>query len=104
MIPPPVDAHVTPLGTAANVAAREHRPMSERPSDLAWAAFSESAPWVLDEASITWGDGIDRLRAHARAEVPELTTPSKVPPGVRVVHVASRLGLALGPWWVRKRR
>jgi ubiquinone biosynthesis protein len=74
------------------------------PADLAWGAFSESPPWVLDRAELSWSPGIAVLRAEAEAEVPVLTSPTRWPPGARVARVLARLGVALVPWAVRKRR
>jgi ubiquinone biosynthesis protein len=73
-------------------------------NDRDWAAFTESAPWTIDRDTVTWLPLAPELRARARAEVPRLTTPSKVPPGSRVVTVARHLGGALGPWYLRKKR
>src|SRR5215218_4870094 len=73
------------------------------PADLAWGAFSDSPPWELDPARITWREGIAERRAAARAEVPRLITTARVPPGARVVTVLARLAAALGPWLARKR-
>jgi ubiquinone biosynthesis protein len=72
--------------------------------DRAWGAFSEHGPWVLDESAIIWLPGIEGLRRQARAEVPVLTRPRRLPPGVRVIAVVARLAGALAPWWWRKRR
>ncbi|MCU1394349.1 MAG: hypothetical protein JWM34_2777 [Ilumatobacteraceae bacterium] len=72
--------------------------------DQAWGAFTDAAPWVLDRSDIAWLPLAARLRAAAQAEVPRLTKPSKLPPGTRVVSVAGRLGYAIVPWAVRKRR
>lgn len=71
--------------------------------DLRWAAFTEQGPWTLDPEHIRWLPIATRLRAAARAEVPVLTAPSRVPPGARVVTVVSHLGRAVVPWMVRKR-
>lgn len=72
--------------------------------DRQWAAFTEQGPWVLDRADVRWERLAETLRARARAEVPVLTRPSTVPPGLRVISVAGRLGRAVVPWMVRKRR
>ena len=74
------------------------------PSDLSWGAFTHEAPWELDHDHISWLDLAGRLRAAARAEVPVLTKPSKVPPGARVLTVTRHLGQALVPWLIRKKR
>ncbi|MEO7399104.1 MAG: AarF/UbiB family protein [Ilumatobacteraceae bacterium] len=72
--------------------------------DQVWGAFTDSGPWVLDRASIAWLPLAARLRAAATAEVPRLTKPSKIPPGIRVLTVAGHLAVALVPWIARKRR
>ena len=73
-------------------------------NDRSWGAFSDHGPWVLDEAEITWLSSVPALRQQARAEVPVLTTPKRLPPGTRVVTVAGQVVRALGPWLVKKRR
>lgn len=72
--------------------------------DRSWAAFTETGPWVLDRDEVRWSNLARTLRQHAQAEVPVLTKPSKMPPGVRVITVASRLGRAIVPWLIRKKR
>jgi ubiquinone biosynthesis protein len=74
------------------------------PADLSWGAFTTDAPWSLDRDHILWDELAGRLRAAARAEVPALTQPSRLPPGSRVVTVIRHLGGAIVPWLVRKRR
>ncbi|MGH9133423.1 MAG: ABC1 kinase family protein, partial [Ilumatobacteraceae bacterium] len=74
------------------------------PVDRAWAAFTEHAPWVVDRDEVAWLGLAARLRADAKAEVPRLTRPSRLPPGRRVVTVIARLAVALLPWLWRKRR
>ena len=73
------------------------------PADLAWGAFSDTPPWVLDEQAITWASSVPPLRDAARREVPVLTEPSRLPRGARVVRIAGRLGFAIGGWAVAKR-
>lgn len=75
-------------------------PLDDRP----WAAFSDTPPWVLDRSRITWLAGIDALRELARAEVPRLTLPGRLPPGPRVGRVAGRIVRGLAPWFVAKKR
>jgi len=75
-----------------------------RAADLAWGAFSEHPPWVLDRSAIEWLAEVPSRRATAHREVPSLTEPSRRPPGLRLAWVASRLGWAVGPWAYRKRR
>lgn len=74
------------------------------PADLAWGAFTEETPWVLDRQHIRWLPLAEDLRAGARAEVPRLTKPSKLPHGARVITVVGQLGKAVVPWLIRKRR
>jgi ubiquinone biosynthesis protein len=79
-------------------------PSATAASDRSWAAFSDAEPWQLDREQIAWLPQVARLRAAAHAEVPELATSRRLPPGVRVGTVIGTLGRALGPWWLRKRR
>jgi ubiquinone biosynthesis protein len=72
--------------------------------DQTWGAFSGAAPWVLDRREIGWLPLAAKLRTAAQAEVPGLTKPSRLPPGTRVLTVAGRLGRAIIPWAVRKKR
>ncbi len=75
-----------------------------RAADCQWGAFSDEGPWTLERDEIRWLPLAERLRAAARAEVPNLTKPTKIPPGVRVISVVRTLGGALVPWAIRKRR
>ena len=77
--------------------------MPEQPDDLTWGAFADSHPWILDRAEITWLPLVDALREGARNELPALTRPSKLPPGLRVGTVVGRLGWGVVPWLVRKK-
>lgn len=72
--------------------------------DVGWAAFSTHGPWVLDRQHIAWLPAVDELRRAAAAEVPTLTTPSRLPPGTRVAVVAARLVAAVVAWRWGKRR
>jgi ubiquinone biosynthesis protein len=74
------------------------------PADCTWGAFNSDAPWVLDRDEISWLSLAARLRESAKAEVPMLTVPSRIPPGARVLTVVRHLGAALLPWLYRKRR
>jgi ubiquinone biosynthesis protein len=74
-----------------------------RPADLEWGAFTTDTPWVLDRDGIRWLPLAEGLRRAARAEVPDLTRPTRVPPGRRVATVVRRLGRAVLPWVIRKR-
>src|SRR3954466_4174088 len=72
--------------------------------DTGWGAFRDTGPWVLDREGLQWYPVAGLLRQAAKAGVPTLTRPRRVPPGVRVVTVASRLTGAIGPWWLRKKK
>jgi ubiquinone biosynthesis protein len=72
-------------------------------SDCDWAAFTDRGPWVLHQDQLAWMSVTERLRAAARAEVPALTEPGRVPRLGRMAVVVGRLGAAVGVWWVRKR-
>lgn len=75
--------------------------------DTTWAAFREHGPWVLDREpgpdNLSWYRAAESLRRDAKAEVPDLTRPRRIPPGLRVLTVVARLTAALGPWYARKK-
>jgi ubiquinone biosynthesis protein len=75
----------------------------DAPSDLAWAAFSDTPPWVLDPEAIEWKAAVPALRIRVRDELPSLTSPGRLPPGLRFLRVSGRLTRALLPWFVRTR-
>ena len=77
---------------------------SSPPSDCTWANFTEDGPWTLDRTNIVWLPIVDDLRSLARAEVPNLTTPRRLPPGLRVLTVVRHVLGALAPWFVAKKR
>jgi ubiquinone biosynthesis protein len=72
--------------------------------DRDWGAFSEQGPWTFDPDGAVWMEVATTLRRRARAEVPELTAPRRLPPVGRMLTVTGRLTGALGPWYWRKRR
>lgn len=74
------------------------------PADLVIGAFSDAAPWVVDPATMPWRTNVDRVRAEVRRQLPDLTRPRNVPPGLRVVKVVRHLGGALGGWALREKR
>ena len=65
-------------------------PVSSRPSDCAWGAFDDVAPWVLDPNNISWEKQAIELRVSAQREVPVLTTPTRIPPVARLVVSRNR--------------
>jgi ubiquinone biosynthesis protein len=79
-----------------------------RAPDTSWGAFSDEAPWALDPDALTWRVAADAARLEARAEVPTLVQPRRLPPGRRGLTVSARLATAVGPWaarrWWRRRR
>ncbi len=79
-------------------------PAMPAPTDLAWGAFPDDAPWDLDREAIVWWAEAAQLRRLARDEVPTLISPRRLPPGRRGVTVAARLGAAVVPWIWRRRR
>ena len=75
------------------------------PTDLALGSYSENAPWTLDDPDhLPWRAGLVEERARVQAQVPELTKPSRWPPGRRVLTVAARLVPAVGLWALIERR
>jgi ubiquinone biosynthesis protein len=81
-----------------------HQDPTTAAADTTWGAFDDSGLWNLQRERLRWLPVAEQLRVRARAEVPFLTQPSKVPPGARVVTVVRHLGRAVVPWLVRKRR
>ena len=78
-------------------------PVSSSPSDCAWGAFDNVAPWVLDPDNIAWEQKAIELRVSAQREVPVLTTPTRIPPVARLFVVVWVLGKALLPWLIKKK-
>ena len=77
---------------------------SDRPADYDVGSFSDDAPWIVRRDQLTWTTGIGVLRAATRRQVPELTTPRKLPPLRRLVIVTWHLGRALLLWAIKERR
>jgi len=70
------------------------------PGDYSIGAFSPEEPWTVDLSEFTWRRDLVSLRASTRAEVPRLLRRRLGPPGSRVFVVGSRLGAAIGGWWL----
>jgi ubiquinone biosynthesis protein len=68
------------------------------PADLAFGAFSERAPWVVEPDRMGWRDQVPVVRWAVRRQLPDLVAPRKLPPGTRVFTVLWHLGRALA-WW-----
>src|ERR1700678_302736 len=93
--------------------------------DLAIGAFTPYGPWTVDPEQMTWrfggsqagaagaadgtagagGDSldIDELRKRAADLARQLVRPRRYPPGLRVIDVGLRLGIALVGWGIRDR-
>lgn len=74
------------------------------PSDLDVGAFSDHPPWEVVPERLAWRAGTDELRRRTRAQVPELLRRRRVPPGRRTLRVVTRMGFALGAWYLTERR
>ncbi|HWE54326.1 MAG TPA: AarF/UbiB family protein [Acidimicrobiales bacterium] len=75
-----------------------------RPADLDVGAFSGEPPWIIEPDALTWRHGAGRRRQATQAQVPDLLRHRRLPPGRRVVGVATRLGRALLGWYLIDRR
>lgn len=73
-------------------------------TDLELGSFSADGPWAVDPTAMRWRRAVPGLRAQIADELPRLTRPGKVPPGVRVVRTTRLLGAALGGWYLGARR
>src|SRR3954463_4865897 len=71
--------------------------------DLALGAFTDNGPWDVDPDAMAWRTDVDRLRAQAAAQVPEMIKPRKLPPR-RGATIALKLVASAGPWVVRNRK
>ncbi len=86
VVEPPIDA-----GRSSSLAERV-------------GSFSDHGPWRLDASELAWQRNIDLRRRVARRRVPELVSPRRLPPGLRVVRVVADLGGAVLLWRLRERR
>ncbi len=76
----------------------------EAPADLAIGAFSETPPWIVDLDDLPWRVGLDFVRERSAAEIPSLVRRRLLPPWRRILRVATKIGLALGWWYLTDRR
>lgn len=74
------------------------------PTDVAWGAFSDRAPWVLDLDDLPWRRVVERERDAIAADLPALTRRRLLPPGRRIGRTTRLLGVAVGRWYVGARR
>jgi ubiquinone biosynthesis protein len=77
---------------------------SELPADLAIGSFSNEAPWIVDPDAMPWRKAVATLRRQIAIDLPRLTSPSKLPPGLRVVRTTRLIGGALAIWAATARR
>jgi len=75
-----------------------------RPADLELGSFSDDAPWIVDLDAMTWRAAVPGLRRRIAADLPRLTTPGRLPPGLRVIRTTALIGGALARWGVGARR
>lgn len=76
----------------------------DTPADVAWAAFSDHAPWVLPDSPLAWQRPVAAERERVARELPELTRRQLLPPGRRIVRTVRYLGGGVGRWYVGARR
>jgi ubiquinone biosynthesis protein len=77
---------------------------AEPPSDLAVGSFTDAAPWLVEPDEMPWRRAVPGLRRQVALELPRLTRPGKVPPGLRVIRTVRLLGTAVGIWAATARR
>src|SRR5260370_11954875 len=90
-------------GTSRVYLRQIDRSVASPPPDLAFGAFSERAPWVVELDKLPWRRGVDTERARTRASVPRLLRPGRLPPMGRLLRVVSKVGPAVGMWYLRER-
>lgn len=92
----------SPIGAAVEP-ARPFVVPDDAAADLVLGAFTPYGPWTLDPAKITWRVGLDRVRARTQDLVPQLTTPGRLPPGLRVIRTGRIIGGALLLWRIKEK-
>src|ERR1700730_16574829 len=90
-------------GTSRVYVREIDRSVASPPPDLAFGAFSERAPWVVELDKLPWRRGVDTERARTRASVPRLLRPGRLPPMGRLLRGVSKDRPAVGIWYVRER-
>ncbi len=90
-------------GTLVRVSSlvAQHCPM--RP-DCEEFAFTADGPWTVVVGELAWRTGLDRVRVRTNAQVPKLTKPSRLPPGLRVVRTGALIGGSVAKWRVFDKR
>ena len=74
------------------------------PADLAIGSFSNDPPWIVDPAAMPWREVVDSIRWLTQHDLPDLTTPRRLPDVKRAATVVADFGTALGMWWATGRR
>ncbi|HXN61273.1 MAG TPA: AarF/UbiB family protein [Acidimicrobiales bacterium] len=72
--------------------------------DTAVGVFTDTGPWTVDPASLSWRHGLPAVRAALTASIPRLVRPSALPPGARLFTTLRHLGPALGLWYLKERK
>ncbi len=62
------------------------------PADLEFGTFSDTPPWLVDPLHMPWRRRVPVLRSTTKRLVPQLTRPTRYPPGLRVLTTVRRLG------------
>ncbi len=82
-------------------------PISEAasgPADLAIGSFSSTPPWIVEPDSMPWREVVDSIRWLTKHDLPELTSPRRLPDVKRAATVVADFGAAIGMWWAIGRR
>jgi ubiquinone biosynthesis protein len=74
------------------------------PADLAYGAFSDNPPWLIDPEALVWRKAVDTYRRRNAAMVPDLLRRQRIPPVRRVVQTGVELGTAMAGWMAFERR
>ncbi len=77
---------------------------ADPPPDLEVGSFSDDPPWLVEPDAMAWRRAVPGLRRRIAADLPRLTRPARVPPGLRVARTTALLGGAVARWAVGARR
>ena len=72
--------------------------------DTVLGTFSDTGPWTVDPAALSWRNGLAGVRARLDTSLPRLTRRRTLPPGRRLGTTVWHLGGALGLWYLKERR
>ncbi|MHB1988430.1 MAG: ABC1 kinase family protein [Acidimicrobiales bacterium] len=73
-------------------------------TDLQLYSFSETGPFLVDPARLSWRENVSALRTRTRTELPAMVRRRRIPPTRRIAKVASQLGWAMARWYLFDRR